>query len=91
MCKALAGAGAQVAFIYVDSPKADDIATEISQEFHVTCKAYEADVSIAEKVHSVMSKIYADFGDIDILIANAGIHQAGPSAVSLFCQAIQWN
>ncbi|KAI8340006.1 hypothetical protein BC941DRAFT_349080 [Chlamydoabsidia padenii] len=79
MCKALAGAGANVAFIYIESPQANDLAIEIGQEFNVKCQAYEANISSADQVHKVMGSIYKDFGDINILIANAGIHDAGPS------------
>ncbi|CAO3594316.1 unnamed protein product [Absidia cylindrospora] len=79
MCKALAGAGADIAMMYVSSDKTHDTAAAVAKEFNVQCKAYKADMGNDEQVNSALDQIYKDFGKIDILVANAGIAIEGPA------------
>ncbi|ORX61895.1 NAD(P)-binding protein [Hesseltinella vesiculosa] len=79
MSKALAGAGADVALMYVSSEKTHDTAADIAKEFNVKCKAYKADMGNAAHVQEAIENIYKDFGEIDIFVANAGIAIEGPS------------
>ncbi|KAI8337963.1 hypothetical protein BC941DRAFT_351729 [Chlamydoabsidia padenii] len=79
MSKALAGAGADVAMMYVSSDKTHDTAAALAKEFNVVCKAYKADMSKSEEISATMEHIFQDFGEVDILVANAGIAIEGPS------------
>ncbi|KAI8066718.1 FabG protein [Gongronella butleri] len=79
MSKALAGAGANVALMYVSSEKTHDTAAAIAKEYGVTCKAYKADIGDATAVQAAIDKIYADFGTVHIFVANAGIAIEGPA------------
>lgn len=82
MSKALAGAGADVAMMYVSSEKTHDTAAKVASEFNVKCKAYKADMSKPEEVAAAIDQVYKDFSKVDILVANAGIAIEGPSEVS---------
>ncbi|KAI8093627.1 uncharacterized protein BX664DRAFT_358057 [Halteromyces radiatus] len=79
MSKALAGAGADVAMMYVSSDKTHDTAAAVGKEFNVQCKAYKADMGKPEEVTAAIDQIYKDFGHIDIFVANAGIAIEGPA------------
>ncbi|ORZ14067.1 hypothetical protein BCR42DRAFT_417976 [Absidia repens] len=79
MSKALAGAGADVAMMYVSSDKTHDTAAAVGKEFNVHCKAYKADMGNSDEVTKVMDHIFKDFGKIDIFVANAGIAIEGPA------------
>ncbi|ORZ11535.1 hypothetical protein BCR42DRAFT_421293 [Absidia repens] len=78
MCKALAGAGADVAMMYVSSETTHDTAAAIAKEFNVQCKAYKANMADDNQVNAAMDQIYKDFGKIDILVANAATAIGGP-------------
>ncbi|KAI9304460.1 hypothetical protein BJ944DRAFT_202669 [Cunninghamella echinulata] len=79
MSKALAGAGANVAMMYVSSEKTHDTAADVASSFGVKCKAYKADMSKPQEVAKAIDEIHNDFGTIDILVANAGIAIEGPA------------
>jgi NAD(P)-dependent dehydrogenase (short-subunit alcohol dehydrogenase family) len=82
MSKALAGAGADVAMMYVSSDKTHDTAAAVAKEFGVVCKAYKADMSNVEQVTATLEQIFQDFGKVDVFVANAGICIEGPAEVS---------
>ncbi|ORZ11532.1 hypothetical protein BCR42DRAFT_421288 [Absidia repens] len=82
MSKALAGAGADVALMYVSTEKTHETAADIAKEFHVQCKAYKAEMADYNQVNAAMEQIYKDFGQIDILVANAGTVAGGSPAES---------
>ncbi|SAM07958.1 hypothetical protein [Absidia glauca] len=79
MSKALAGAGADVAMMYVSSDKTHDTAAAVAKEFGVVCKAYKADMSNVEQVTATLEQIFQDFGKVDVFVANAGICIEGPA------------
>ena len=49
------------------------IAANIAQENGVKCAAYQADVKDAKSIETTLQQIAADFGKLDIVVANAGI------------------
>lgn len=63
----------QVALIYSSTKNAADIAATMAEETGVTCKSYQADVSKPEQIDVALKQIEADFGRLDIVVANAGI------------------
>jgi NAD(P)-dependent dehydrogenase (short-subunit alcohol dehydrogenase family) len=83
MSKALAGAGADVAMMYVSSDKTHDTAAAVAKEFNVHCQAYKADMINPDEVNATLDQIIKDFGKIDIFVANAGIAIEGPAEVSV--------
>ncbi|KAL7664731.1 Sorbose reductase SOU1 [[Candida] zeylanoides] len=72
VAEAYAQAGADVAIWYNSKP-ADDKAEALAQEYGVKCKAYKCNIGDAAEVEKVIAQIEADFGTIDIFVANAGI------------------
>ena len=65
--------GANVAFTYSSSSEASDfIVGELSSEKSL-CKAYKSDASKIEECENLVEKVITDFGNIDVLINNAGI------------------
>jgi sorbose reductase len=71
--RALAEAGANVAILYTSTTNADEVASQIAKDTGVTVKAYKASVENKEEIDSVLNKISSDFGQLDIVVANAGI------------------
>ena len=65
--------GANVAFTYSSSSEVSDlIVSELSSEKSL-CKAYKSDASKIEECENLVEKVITDFGNIDVLINNAGI------------------
>ena len=66
--KALADAGAKVAICARDGPKAEQTAVEVGRG----CRGYACDVSVASQVEAFAKAVEKDFGQIDVLVNNAG-------------------
>ncbi len=85
---AFAQAGANVAINYV---MGDDAANGLADRLcglGVKAKAYKADVSAEDEVAAMFASVIADFGTVDILVANAGLQRdAEFTAMTL----AQWN
>jgi glucose 1-dehydrogenase len=85
---ALGQAGADVVVNFLD---ADDAAAEVVEQiegFGVAAYAHKADVSQENDVQAMFARMRAQFGTIDILVANAGLQQDAPfHAMTL----AQWN
>lgn len=72
--KRFAEEGADVAFTYNSSKeKAEALAAEISATYGVVCKAYQSDAASFSAAEALINVVIADFGQIDVLINNAGI------------------
>ena len=68
----LASEKVNIAFTYNSSEnQAEETLSEI-KKFGVKVKAYKLDISKFNETQDVLQKIYKDFGNIDILINNAG-------------------
>lgn len=73
IARKMAAEGAHVAFTYRSSAeKAEKIAAELSQ-ISGKAKAYQSDASSFEETETLVKSIMEDFGQIDVLINNAGI------------------
>ncbi len=74
ICKALAGAGAKVALCSRDAAKAEETAKELGGG----AKGYACDVAVASQVEALAKAVDKDFGQIDILVHNAGLTKYKP-------------
>lgn len=63
----------QVALIYKTSTDAEKTAAEIGHENNVKTAAYQADVGSQPDIEAAVQRIAADFGRLDIIVANSGI------------------
>lgn len=72
VAEAYAQAGADVAIWYNSTP-ADEKAERLAKAYGVKCKAYKCNVGVYESVVETVKQIEADFGGIDIFVANAGV------------------
>jgi 3-oxoacyl-[acyl-carrier protein] reductase len=69
-----AKAGAQVAFTYHSSQeKAEAVAADVAKEHGVTVKAYQSDAASFSAAEELVKQVLEDFGQIDVLVNNAGI------------------
>ncbi len=85
---ALAQAGANVAINYVVG---DDAANNLAAQLTglgILAKAYKADVSSEDQVAAMFASVIADFGTVDILVANAGLQR---DAAFTQMTLAQWN
>jgi 3-oxoacyl-[acyl-carrier protein] reductase len=73
--RALAARGAQVALLDIDQAAAQQAAEGI-RDTGGRALAYGCDVADEEQVGTAMSAVAGDWGGIDILINNAGLHSA---------------
>jgi glucose 1-dehydrogenase len=75
---ALGEAGADVVVNYVDQEgAAAEVVGEI-QSHGVSAYAHKADVSREDEVQAMFARMLAQFGTIDILVANAGLQRDAP-------------
>ncbi len=78
MARALAEAGAAVAITGRDLPHVQAAAAGIQAAIGQICRGYSADVTSEEQVKTLAAQVLTDFGQIDILINNAGVNIRGP-------------
>ena len=72
---ALGEAGADVCVNYVDGDEAANSVVEKLRGFGVEAFAYKADVSNEDAVAAMFEAAVAQFGTVDILVANAGLQR----------------
>jgi glucose 1-dehydrogenase len=72
---ALGQAGAHVAVNYVSGDEAAEAVVAQIVATGVKAKAYKADVSDEGQVQAMFAQVVADFGTVDILVANAGLQR----------------
>ncbi len=78
MAIALGEAGAQVAVVSRRVEEAQAVAQEIQTATGKTCRGYSCDLTQTDKVEPLVVQVLADFGQVDILINNAGINIRRP-------------
>lgn len=64
---------AQVALIYNSSKAAETLASEIASTNDVKAVAYKANVGDQEEIEKTILQIAADFGRLDVIVANSGV------------------
>ena len=78
MAKALAEAGAQVAVVSRQAEQAQAVAAESQATTGQICRGYSCNMTVAEQVDALAKSVLADFGQVDIIVNNAGINIRGP-------------
>ena len=73
VAQAYAEAGANVALWYNSNKAAIEQAESLSKQHNVKAKAYQVEVSNAERVQEAVKHVVGDFGRLDIMVANAGM------------------
>jgi NAD(P)-dependent dehydrogenase (short-subunit alcohol dehydrogenase family) len=79
MAKALASAGADIAINSRHGKEAQAAADEIHQTTGRRALGFEADVTRPDQVKTMVDRIIAELGSIDILINNAGVNVRQPT------------
>lgn len=77
--RAMAEAGADVALWYNSSKKTHEMAEDVARTYGVKCRAYQCSVADADAVWATVAQVVADFGRLDVMIANAGIPATAPA------------
>ncbi|MEY3646744.1 MAG: L-rhamnose 1-dehydrogenase [Bacteroidota bacterium] len=72
-----AQSGANVAFTYLSSVEKGEALVKELEAFGVKAKGYRSDASMFDASEELVNSVIADFGQIDILINNAGITRDG--------------
>ena len=85
---AMGQAGADVVVNYVAGDDTANAVVETIKGFGVKAAAYQADVSNEDQVAAMFKRMMADFGTIDILVANAGLQR---DAAFTEMTLAQWN
>ena len=74
---ALCREGAKVAFVYRGSKDAADALVAEITAAGGTCQAIQADVAQSGAAQTVVDKVLADYGKLDVLVNNAGVIRDG--------------
>lgn len=70
----MASEGANIAFTYANSAaKAQEVEKSIAEEYGVKVKGYQSNAASYEASEKLVASVLEDFGNIDVLINNAGI------------------
>lgn len=77
MAEGLAEAGANVAILSRNADQATEVAKSIADATGKKVKGYGCDVTVPEQVDALVASVLAEFGQVDILINNAGINTRG--------------
>lgn len=77
MAEGFAEAGASVAVVSRHADQAAEVALAITAATGQKAKGYECDVTVAEQVDRLVADVMEDFGQVDILLNNAGINTRG--------------
>ncbi len=72
-----AQAGANVAFTYLSSVEKGQALEKELETFGIKAKGYRSDASKFDQAEDLINQVVADFGQIDVLINNAGITRDG--------------
>lgn len=72
--RVFAAEGGQVAILDVDLPAAEALAGELTAQGPGSAIALRCDVSRPEEIHSAIDTTVAQFGRLDCIINNAGVH-----------------
>ncbi len=72
-----AESGANVAFTYLSSVEKGEALVNELEAYGIKAKGYRSDASLFDAAEDLVNSVIADFGQIDVLINNAGITRDG--------------
>ena len=75
IARACARQGARVILVDIEDQQAQQVAAEIRQEVTQPVVAHTCDVRHAEQVEQLVQEVRTEFGKIDVLVNNAGVHR----------------
>ena len=78
ICQRLAREGAHVVVADLKIEQAEQLAQSLAQESGRRTLALAVNVTVEEQVQAMVDRTVAEFGRLDILVANAGILLSGP-------------
>ena len=78
MAQGVAEAGADVVIVSRHADQAEEVAGEIAQATGRRGRGYGCDVTQQAQTEQLVAKVLEEFGQLDILINNAGINTRGP-------------
>jgi NAD(P)-dependent dehydrogenase (short-subunit alcohol dehydrogenase family) len=78
MAGALAEAGASVVTASRNAQQVQAVAEELQSTYGQACQGYGCDVTDPKQVRALVAQVMTDFGQIDVLINNAGINIRRP-------------
>lgn len=73
VAEAMAEAGANIALWYNSNDAAIAKAAKLEEKYKIEARAYQVEVSNPAAVASTMAEVVADFGKLDVFVANAGM------------------
>ncbi|KAF2206758.1 hypothetical protein CERZMDRAFT_52420 [Cercospora zeae-maydis SCOH1-5] len=76
--EAIAEAGGDVALLYNSNDEAISKGAKLAEQHGIRAKAYQLEVSSSDRVDKVVEQIIADFGRLDVFVANAGMAISKP-------------
>ncbi|CAK1367527.1 Sorbose reductase SOU2 [Cercospora beticola] len=76
--EAIAEAGGDVALLYNSNDEAISKGAKLAELHGIRAKAYQLEVSSSDRVDKVVEQIVADFGRLDVFVANAGMAISKP-------------
>ncbi|CAI6032714.1 unnamed protein product [Clonostachys chloroleuca] len=71
--RGLAEAGADVAIIFATCNHAAEVGEKIAAENNVKVQTYQSDVRSRAAIAATVAQIVADFGRLDVMVANSGV------------------
>jgi len=77
IANSFAQAGAHVAFTYLSSVEQGEALVKELEAYGIKAKGYRSDASLFDSAEDLVNSVVADFGQIDVLINNAGITRDG--------------
>jgi len=77
IANSFAKAGAHVAFTYLSSVEKGEALVKELEAYGIKAKGYRSDASLFDSAEELVNSVVADFGQIDVLINNAGITRDG--------------
>jgi NAD(P)-dependent dehydrogenase (short-subunit alcohol dehydrogenase family) len=78
IARALAAEGAQLLLTGMHADKSERAARQLAEEFGVRTLGLASDASQRDQVEALADRAFAEFGRIDVLVANAGVGFRGP-------------
>ena len=88
IARKLASAGADIAVVDILAEEAEEVAAKLTADFGVKAKAWKTDISDFEATERMVKEVIEEFGQVTILVNNAGITK---DSIILRMKEEQWD